>query len=110
MSLVSMDLRRPKVLQLDLDSKEFDDIVKHFGQRFFQLGVVASGNNSPVVNGHIVTPANLSQAPHPNVSATEIIAQQRVIAGRIPPLARGVIIAWALFNCVWLVLSLFGGI
>ncbi len=92
---------------LDINNKDFDDIVKHFGQRFFQLGVVTSEINSPVVKGHISTPVTLTRIPHPNVSATEIIAQQRSFAGKIPPLAKGVIVAWALFNFTLLLLSLF---
>ncbi len=93
---------------LDINNKDFDDTVKHFGQRFFQLGAVASGNHSRVVNRHIITPATIDHTSHPNVSATEIIAQQRSFAGKIPPLTRGVVIAWALFNFSWLLLSLFG--
>ena len=113
MSLLNPNIRRfgatpaPRKI-LDINNKEFDDVIKHFGQRFFQLGVVASENNAPLVNGHVITPAMLAQIPQPNASVTEIIAQQRSFSGRIPPLVKGVIITWALFNFAWLLLSLFG--
>ncbi len=111
MSLLTPKIRRlgaaPESRKiLDINNKDFDDIVQHFGQRFFQLGVVASGNNSPIINGHVITPATIDHTPHPQAVATEIIAQQRSFAGKIPPLVKGVIIAWALFNFAWLMLSL----
>ncbi len=93
---------------LDINSKDFDDIVRHFGRRISQLGVMANEYKAPRVNGHVITPTNLDKTAYPHASATEIIAQQRSFVARIPPLAKGIVVSWALFNFTWLLLSLFG--
>ncbi len=93
---------------LDLNSKDFDNTVKHFGQRFFHLGVVSDAGKPHVLKHHLASPASINYIPHPNATATEIIAQQRSLSGKIPPLARGVIIAWAFLNLTVLILSLLG--
>jgi hypothetical protein len=113
MSLPTSNFRRlgaapePRKI-LDLNSKDFDDTVKHFGLRFFQLGAVSDVNTQHAMAGHMTTPVTIHRVPHPNASATEIIAQQRSLTGKIPSLARGVIIAWALFNLTGLILALVG--
>ncbi len=91
---------------LDVNSADFDDIVKHFGQRIFTLGVVSKVSQSPLLPGHVATPVRNNGIPHPSASATELIARQQAFTGKIPALAKGVIIAWALFNMTWIILSL----
>jgi len=91
---------------LDVNEKDFDDIVKHFGQRAFQMGIMPSSRMIPISERQIATPVAISHTAPPRVSATELIARQQTFVGRIPPLAKDVIVAWAIFNLTWIFLSL----
>jgi hypothetical protein len=55
---------------------------------------------------HIATPVTLTSAPMSGPAATEIIARQNSVIGRMPLLARLAIAGWAITNLVLLLLYL----
>ncbi|OLS14371.1 MAG: hypothetical protein RBG13Loki_2020 [Promethearchaeota archaeon CR_4] len=93
---------------LDVNARNFDDIIKHFGQRAFQLGIVQVINPSPISKQQIATPVVVTRVATPTVSASELIARQHTFLGKITPLTKGIIAAWAIFNLTWILFSLLG--
>ena len=89
---------------LDINNKDFDEVIKHFGQRFFDLrpkeACKASGGIS-----YIATPVNVKSILSPKANVIETIAQQKSIGGKIPSLTRGVIVVGVILNIFWLILS-----
>ncbi|HMF32052.1 MAG TPA: hypothetical protein VKK79_11585 [Candidatus Lokiarchaeia archaeon] len=92
---------------IDINRSDFDDIIRHFGRNTSQLGLLRATPDIRDSSAHFATPVTLTKAPVSGPTATEIIARNSSLAGRMPALAKIAIAGWAITNLVLLIIWFF---
>jgi hypothetical protein len=98
------DATNPKVL--NTGQSDFDDVIRHFGRNASQFGMIRPNTTIQRSPTHIATPVTVIYTPVSGPAASELIAQQSSVIGRIPLLARIAIAGFAITNLMLLILYL----